>query len=494
MSETVAKEKIEEKIEEVIEKPIQLPEKLIAGSLEEIWCLVRARIPYVQVVSHEESRFIKDVYEQICKSKKRDLYIWSSFLGLNKYSDSFEINPKRASGEFAESQNPSKALQMIQDVKIAKPSNGAIFILKDFHTVLQMPIPRQMRDIYFQLIKEGKSIIILGGQLAHGPGGTKGGIEPTLEKQMTIVRYTLPTREQIEARIKAFVEDDEDKNAVKYTDEEMYQFSRALQGLTYTEIDNAVSISLAHLRRLDLTRLRNEKKQVIMRNDILEYIETNNQLEGIGGMDHAKKYFLSHRNTHTEAAEAFGVEPLKGILLTGIPGTGKSQLAKSLGNLWNVPTLRLDVGKVMTGLVGGSEEKMRAVVAQAKSIAPCVTGDTLVMLANGKEITIEKLYDISLQLGENSIELMAWDPDINSLTTIQLHEVIRREASNKIILEITTENGVIKVTDNHKLLTPNGWVEAKDLKPGMDVLDIADHQKDTLSYINSMLLSEDESM
>jgi len=60
------------------------------------------------------------------------------------------------------------------------------------------------------------------------------------------------------------------------------------------------------------------------------------------------------------------------ILLTGIPGCGKSLTAKAIGNLWQLPLLRLDVGKIFAGLVGSSEENMRRAIQTAESVAPSI--------------------------------------------------------------------------------------------------------------------------
>ena len=60
------------------------------------------------------------------------------------------------------------------------------------------------------------------------------------------------------------------------------------------------------------------------------------------------------------------------ILLIGIPGCGKSLTAKAVGALWQMPLLRLDVGKVFSGLVGSSEENIRKVIQTAEAVAPAI--------------------------------------------------------------------------------------------------------------------------
>lgn len=58
--------------------------------------------------------------------------------------------------------------------------------------------------------------------------------------------------------------------------------------------------------------------------------------------------------------------------MLGVPGCGKSLIAKSIASNWNMPLLRLDVGKVFQGIVGSSEDNIRKAIATAEAVAPCV--------------------------------------------------------------------------------------------------------------------------
>ena len=68
----------------------------------------------------------------------------------------------------------------------------------------------------------------------------------------------------------------------------------------------------------------------------------------------------------------FGVDMPKGVLIAGVPGCGKSLAAKVTAQLFEVPLLRLDMGKIMGKYVGESEENMRKAIALAEAISPCV--------------------------------------------------------------------------------------------------------------------------
>lgn len=348
------------------------------NSIDQIKAMVRAHVPIIWVVTHEEERFINELSKEIGEALKKEIWTWSSYQGIIKYTG--ETVTHRASGEWDKTWNAQLALEKINGYKYSSDKRGAIFVLKDFHTVLTQPVPRQMRDMYISLVDSQKTLIIVSPCLAHGPSGRSPGIEPTLDKQVTVVEYELPDHNYIVERAKETINHVKENNPnpktsktkLDYSDEEYRVFGRALQGMTEVEIDNALFTCLSHIKRIDERRLLHEKKQVVKRTDILEYIEQSPMMEDVGGLDEAKKYFTLYADQFDPEAKEFGVEPLRGVLLTGVPGTGKSLLAKAIAACWKLPLLRLDVGKVMTGLVGGSEEKMRMVINQTEAIAPCI--------------------------------------------------------------------------------------------------------------------------
>jgi len=347
------------------------------STLDHITSLLKAHIPYVWVCTHEQRRFIKTLHKEVTESQNKELWTWSCNQGLLRYDPKEKV--KHATGDFKDSQQPGIALALIDEYERAKDKKGSVWIMKDWHTVLSQPVPRIMRDMYQSLIKKQKALIVVSPMLAHGPSGQKGGMEPTLDKQVMVLNYELPDRDAIEERVRMSVAHMKKRHSGKkvdtkleYNDEEYNEFSLALQGLTELEVDNALVTSICHLNRIDAKKLLREKKQIVQRGDILEYIEQSPTMNEVGGLDSAKKYFDTYSDQFTPEAREYGVEPLRGVLFTGVPGTGKSLLSKAIASCWGLPLLRLDVGKVMTGLVGGSEEKMRMVISQVEAIAPCV--------------------------------------------------------------------------------------------------------------------------
>lgn len=345
--------------------------------IDEITALIKARAPIIWVVTHEEQRFMDDFEANVAKKLKRGLWTWSAWQGLIKKTAS-EVTGQ-AQGEEKGTNNPQKALQRIVQIESKNEEKGLCFLMRDFHNVLVEPVPRQIRDMYEHLTGTAKTLIIVSPVMAHGAGGKERGLPPTMEKQICVVEYELPDFSTIRQRIanildqlKISIKDTKTKHQLEYTPVELTDFAKALQGLTLLEIETAVASSLTHLNKLNVNKLIQDKRQIIRKSQILEFIDTPMSMNDIGGMDLAKKYLEKYAQANTEEAQAYGVEPLRGVLLAGIPGCGKSALTQAIRQLWKLPLLQLDVGRVMGSLVGQSESKMREVIQQAESMSPCI--------------------------------------------------------------------------------------------------------------------------
>ena len=115
-----------------------------------------------------------------------------------------------------------------------------------------------------------------------------------------------------------------------------------------------------------------EKRQVIRKSGLLEYYPTEEKLANVGGLDLLKTWLGRRGAAFSEAARRFGLPEPKGLLLLGVQGCGKSLTAKAIAAQWRLPLLRLDMGRIFSGLVGSSEENLRRAIQVAESVAPVV--------------------------------------------------------------------------------------------------------------------------
>ena len=135
--------------------------------------------------------------------------------------------------------------------------------------------------------------------------------------------------------------------------------------MTLQEAENAFALAMVNDGRLEANDLKviwSEKMQVIRKTGILEFIQSDYNLDDIGGLENLKNWLKKRNNSWSERAKRYCLPAPKGVLLTGIPGCGKSLTAKVTSSMWQLPLIRLDLGKIFSGLVGSSEENMRKAI------------------------------------------------------------------------------------------------------------------------------------
>jgi SpoVK/Ycf46/Vps4 family AAA+-type ATPase len=321
-------------------------------SIDEIGYLIRARYPIIWVVSFEEDRVLKAVREaRGVRDRGKKVFVWSITEGWQ--------GPGSEGGK--DITDPYKALNYMLQTE-----QNAIFILKDFHPYLQDPtIVRRLRDLREQLKGTRKTCVVLSSVLK---------IPAELEKEIAVVDYELPNVEQL-----GFIRDgvlkgvaDDPTVESKLDERQKEKIAEAALGLTAIEAENVFAKSIVQHKRFDVDVILQEKEQIIRKSGILEFMHPEDTVGGIGGLELLKGWLKKRTRAFTKEARAFGVPQPKGILLIGVPGCGKSLTAKSIGNLWQLPLLRLDVGRVFGSLVGSSEENIRRAIKTAESVAPCI--------------------------------------------------------------------------------------------------------------------------
>jgi SpoVK/Ycf46/Vps4 family AAA+-type ATPase len=122
----------------------------------------------------------------------------------------------------------------------------------------------------------------------------------------------------------------------------------------------------------DLPVILSEKMQVIKKTGILEFINTDIKISDIGGLENLKNWLKKRNNSWSESAKKYCLPAPKGVLITGVPGCGKSLTAKAMSAAWQLPLLKLDFGKIFSGIVGSSEENMRKAIKTAEAVAPSI--------------------------------------------------------------------------------------------------------------------------
>ncbi|MCL2142734.1 MAG: AAA family ATPase [Methanomassiliicoccaceae archaeon] len=319
--------------------------------------LVEANTPVIQIISYETLRVHASLMK-VSKNTSLEPYIWNLTEGLRRYEN------KKIRIIDAE-MGPGDVLDWYAD-----PDNKKmILLLEDFHPFITKENPKiisRIRNISRKIslgeLKE--RVLIISQPAPHLP------IE--LEKDVQILHLPLPEREQIRD-IMSTVKDQFGLDDRNY--DESQRLIDAALGLSTSEAWSAYACAVVERKMLteeEIPLVSAEKEQVIRKRGNLEYYQPQQNLSDIGGLNRLKDWLKRREKAFTQDAQNFGLEPPRGIMLLGLPGTGKSLAAKAVANAWKLPLLRLDMGRVFGGIVGQSEENMRSALNVAETLAPCI--------------------------------------------------------------------------------------------------------------------------
>ena len=325
-----------------------MPEK------ESLQLHLAARCPLNYVVSWEDEVVSRDLNKHSAKLFSEILQ-WSITDGMRTANE--KVSQPKLPG-------PYEALEAI-----CKNTSKTLYILQDFHPYINdSRIIRKLRDAYQKLQATGSCIVIISPKLY---------IPLDLEKEISVFHYPLPSLKSIE-RIYAQIEKGVQHNKnlkINLTESEKNALIEAGLGLTEKELKNVFAKALVRDRTLDINDIdviHDEKRQIIEKSGYLEFYSTNDTFINVGGLANLKSWISLRSSVISKKAQTMGLPTPKGVLITGVPGTGKSLAAKAIASEWRWPLLRLDVGKLFGGLVGSSEENIRKTIAIAEAVAPAV--------------------------------------------------------------------------------------------------------------------------
>lgn len=322
----------------------------------DISVLIQSRCPLIYLTSHEEERVVQNL-GTLVESLKKKCYTWSVTTGLVELMpEEDEIN------DIGSFNDPMEILNHINN-----STDNAVYILKDFHFYLDdFTIIRKLRDLFQNLKVTYKNIIFLSPTLT---------LPTELNKEITVVDIPLPDSKDF-LKLLNEMRGNLAPEMVDIEEKDMNTLARASHGLTLAEAENVLSkliVSEKKLSKKGLPYILNEKRQIVRKSGILEFYPTNNRLNDLGGFSDLKKWLEERGQAlFSTRAKKYGLPEPKGILLLGPPGTGKSLTAKIVSNYWQLPLLKLDFGKIFSGLVGSSEENMREALKTAEGLSPSI--------------------------------------------------------------------------------------------------------------------------
>ena len=194
-----------------------------------------------------------------------------------------------------------------------------------------------------------------------------------LENYITVFDIPLPTINEILAIINGFICDLD----IVVEQETINDIALSFKGLNEFQITQILNLAYQDggcIDKDDKRLILREKEQFIKKSGMLEIVNFSETIDDIGGLENLKEWLARKAKVFANLDKAikFGVDVPKGIMIIGMPGCGKSLTAKATASLFEIPLVRLDVGRLLGKYVGESEKNMRNALKISEAISPCV--------------------------------------------------------------------------------------------------------------------------
>ena len=320
-----------------------------------------AGYPMLQITSHEEMRVMREIdgaIDSINKdrpdeTKHYSVYTWTYTQGITK-----RVKAGMQAETISDTQDP-----IAMATAFASLPERSVLVALDYHHFTADPPPMLVRHIKqdCQIGKENRKHIIVVG--------CSGKIAPEIQKCITLVEFKLPDRAALNEVLKMI-----ETSTCVNCDETRDALLDAASGLTTLEAEDAFSLAFIESGKQSIPAkiVAREKANTVRKNGVLEIIESKFEGQDVGGLHNLKAWITKRKHAFTQKAKDFGLPAVKGCCAVGVPGSGKTAMAKATASIFGVPLLKLDGGKIFGSLVGQSEANLRSAIETAEAIAPCV--------------------------------------------------------------------------------------------------------------------------
>jgi SpoVK/Ycf46/Vps4 family AAA+-type ATPase len=317
---------------------------------EELDLYLRARCTLLVLVTPEEERALQTI-RTVCENPRRAGLTWDAAEGFQ---------PLTPGAQAPMARDPMTALEQID-----KTEGDGVFVLKDFHDNWgNTQIKRKLRNLA-QRLKFSKKTIVITTPTSKVP--------EELKDEAVILFFAPPGVSELEQVLERLMRTPGVR--IDLTPSGREKLLQAALGLTASQAQRVFARAIVAdgvLDDRDIALVTEEKRQVIRESEALEFFPATETLADVGGLEVLKGWLRLRERAFTHEAMEYGLPAPKGIALIGIPGTGKSLVAKMIAGLWRLPLFRLDAGALFGSLVGQSEERTRRALRLAEAAAPAL--------------------------------------------------------------------------------------------------------------------------
>ena len=320
---------------------------------DELRLLINSRHPIITIETPEEER-VEHLLFDLASELNVPFYTWSVADGLGRFHGAPIYN----------SDSPEQAL-----ANLAQIQGDAIFLLKDFARYCDNDrISRRLREIAEKFCTARRSIVITAAALQ---------LPPDLQADAAPFQLGLPSAEDLLPAVRAALVElgREQQTPVVLDSGGVAQLTQNLVGLPQEEALRTLRMAILSRKRIDaglLDAILDAKRKAMRSEGLLESVRRDSSFADIAGLSNLRDWIGKRKSALTPEGRRFGLEPPKGILITGVQGCGKSLAARSVAGEWGYELARLDAGALYDKYVGESEKRLQKALEMAQKLAPMV--------------------------------------------------------------------------------------------------------------------------
>jgi len=342
------------------------------NSLERLKVLINSSTPIVVMETVEEVRALSLV-RMACSELNLAVFEWTIADGLLRSGSGLATPLLSPAGSDA-SAGPRTAMYNTADpvqalANLETMTLEAVFVLKYFHRHMDNPIVvRRLRDVG-QKFSASRRTLVLTAPAIEMP--------PELASLVEFLDLPLPDRD----RLREIIRETYTRLAGTHTLKLQLDangvdaMAANLRGLTEEAAERAISQTVVGRLALSpdcVTDVLDAKKALLKRSEMLEFVDTTDNMSSVGGLDNLKRWLEQRRGAWDDRARQFGLDPPKGVIILGAQGCGKSLCARAVAGEWKLPLVKFDTAAVYDKFIGETEKRIQKVFRVAEGLAPCV--------------------------------------------------------------------------------------------------------------------------
>jgi len=326
------------------------------AAVAELALLFESQSPLIVCEDAEEDRIIA-VIEAAAERIFVPIMVWRAHVGLSRAGEEHPVTG---------TDDPLHAVAFIESA-----NHETIYHLRGFDEPLRdARVVSRMKEVCRKMETHR------GGVVLSGPSVD---VPPELAAYASY--FTLPPPTAIEYHdVIASVIDELRRThrvTISLSPEEAEELYATVRGLSLGEVRRILAKGIVKDGRLDhddIAEVREAKRKILERTDVLSSVETAATLDGVAGLAHFKAWIQNRTRAFREpaAARSFGLTPPRGVLLIGVQGCGKSLAAKAIAGEWRLPVVRFDPGALFSKYVGETEKALKRSLAVVEAMAPLV--------------------------------------------------------------------------------------------------------------------------